>query len=161
MQAYSIEGHVSRISKIIHVMTTSGSLFKTIESCFLIVKVKILWGGMKMRQITLNSNVNMPIVGSGTNTYGKEGNQFAGALRGDTQEIDWAIENGYRHFDSAQLYVNVEVVGKGIKKSSLPREDFIINTKLNTREGYKSAECVHAAVDRSLKTLVADYVDIF
>ena len=38
------------------------------------------------------------------NTYGKEGNQYSGALRGDTQEIDWAIENGYRHFDSAQIY---------------------------------------------------------
>ena len=38
------------------------------------------------------------------NTYSKERNQYSGALRGDTQEIDWAIENGYRHFDSAQIY---------------------------------------------------------
>ncbi len=38
------------------------------------------------------------------NTYSKEGNQYSGALRGDTQEIDWAIESGYRHFDSAQVY---------------------------------------------------------
>ena len=57
-----------------------------------------------MKNIKLNNDVESPIVGSGTNTYGKEGNQYSGALRGDTQEIDWAIENGYRHFDSAQVY---------------------------------------------------------
>ena len=56
-----------------------------------------------MKYITLTNAVEIPIVGSGTNTYGKEGNQYSGALRGDTQEIDWAIENGYRHLDSAQI----------------------------------------------------------
>lgn len=50
-----------------------------------------------MKNYKLNNDVEIPIVGSGTNTYGKEENQFSGALRGDTQEIDWAIENGYRH----------------------------------------------------------------
>ena len=43
------------------------------------------------------------------NTYGKEGNQYSGALRGDTQEIDWAIENGYRHFDSAQVVLRYQL----------------------------------------------------
>lgn len=114
-----------------------------------------------MKYIKLNNDVEISVVGSGTNTYGKEGNQFSGALRGDTQEVDWAIENGYRHFDSAQLYVNEEVVGKGIKKSSLPREDFFITTKLNTREGYKGADWVHAEIERSLKKLETDYVDLF
>lgn len=73
-----------------------------------------------MKMITLNNGVEIPIVGCGTNTFGKEGNQYKGALRGDTLEIDWAIENGYRHFDSAQVYNNEEVLGKGIKKSKLP-----------------------------------------
>jgi hypothetical protein len=41
-----------------------------------------------VKNIKLNNDVESPIVGSGTNTYGKEGNQYSGALRGDTQEID-------------------------------------------------------------------------
>ena len=38
-----------------------------------------------MKNIKLNNDVEIPIVGSGTNTYGKEENQYSGALRGDTQ----------------------------------------------------------------------------
>lgn len=113
-----------------------------------------------MKYIKLNNAVEIPIVGSGTNTYGKEGNQYSGALRGDTQEIDWAIENGYRHFDSAQLYLNEEVVGNGLKKSSL-REDFFITTKLNTFEGFGGADWAHAEIEKSLKKLQTDYIDLF
>ncbi|MFC5602703.1 aldo/keto reductase family protein [Sporosarcina koreensis] len=114
---------------------------------------------MKYRK--LNNGIEIPSVGSGTNTYGKEGNQYSGALRGDTQEIDWAIENGYRHFDSAQLYLNEEVLGNGLKKSSLPREDFFITTKLNTFEGFGGADWAHAEIEKSLEKLQTDYIDLF
>ena len=73
-----------------------------------------------MKFVKLNDAVEIPIVGSGTNTYGKIDNQYTNALRGDTNEVDWAIDNGYRHFDCAALYNNEEVVGEGIKKSSVP-----------------------------------------
>ncbi|MBB4825001.1 diketogulonate reductase-like aldo/keto reductase [Sporosarcina luteola] len=114
-----------------------------------------------MKHVKLNNGIEIPIVGCGTNTHGKEGNQFSGSLRGDTQEIDWAIENGYRHFDSAQLYLNEEVVGNGIKKSSLPREDFFITTKLNTFEGFGGAEWAYAEIEKSLEKLQTDYIDLF
>lgn len=114
-----------------------------------------------MKTIQLNDNVEIPIVGSGTNTFGKEGNQFSGNLRGDTEEIDWAIENGYRHFDSAQLYSNEEVVGKGIHKSSVPREDFFITTKLSTRKGISSIDWAVAEIEKSLAKLQTDYIDLF
>ncbi|MDN4608228.1 aldo/keto reductase [Sporosarcina highlanderae] len=114
-----------------------------------------------MKYIKLTNGVEIPIVGSGTNTYGKEGNQYSGALRGDTQEIDWAIENGYRHFDSAQLYLNEEVVGNGLKKSSLPREDFFITSKLKTFEGFGGADWAHAEIEKSLEKLQTDYIDLF
>lgn len=113
-----------------------------------------------MRTIKLNNGVEIPIVGSGTNTYGKEGNEFSGRLRGDTQEVDWAIENGYRHFDSAQMYSNEEVLGEGLKKSSLPREDFFITTKLKTREGYGGKEWAIAEIEKSLEKLQTDYIDL-
>lgn len=114
-----------------------------------------------MEYIKLNDNLEISIVGSGTNTYGKEGNEFSGSLRNDTDEIDWAIENGYRHFDSAQLYQNEEIVGEGLKKSSIPREDFFITTKLNTMEGYQGADWAHAEIEKSLEKLQTDYFDTF
>lgn len=114
-----------------------------------------------MKNIKLNQNIEIPIIGSGTNTYGKEGNQFSGALRGDTEEMDWAIENGYRHFDSAQLYNNEEVVGDGLKKSSLPRGDFFITTKLNTKNGFGGADWAHAEIEKSLEKLQTDFIDLF
>ena len=114
-----------------------------------------------MQNIQLNNGLEIPIIGSGTNTYGKEDNQYTGALRGDTQEIDWAIASGYRHFDSAQLYNNEEVLGEGIKKSSIPREDFFITTKLNTREGFGGIDWVHTEIEKSLEKLQTEYVDLF
>ncbi|MHA6260064.1 aldo/keto reductase family protein [Sporosarcina sp. CAU 1771] len=114
-----------------------------------------------MKYIKLNNGIDIPIIGSGTNTYGKEANQYTGALRGDTQEFDWAIENGYRHFDSAQKYRNEEVLGKGLQNSSLPREEFFITTKLNTFEGFGGTEWAHAEIKKSLEKLQTDSIDLF
>jgi diketogulonate reductase-like aldo/keto reductase len=114
-----------------------------------------------MEYIKLNDAARIPIVGSGTNTYGKEGNEFTGTLRGDTQEIDWAIDNGYRHFDSSQGYKNEEVLGEGLKKSSLLREDFFITTKLFTYDGYGGADWVHKKIEESLEKIQTDYIDLF
>lgn len=114
-----------------------------------------------MENIQLNNGINMPIVGSGSNTFGKEGNSFSGELRKDTQEVDWAIENGYHHFDSAQIYGNETVIGKGLKKSDLPRDDFFITTKLNTMNGFGGEEWARNAIETSLDHLETDYVDLF
>ena len=114
-----------------------------------------------MEYIQLNNGLDVPIIGNGTNTYGKEENKYSGRLRGDTEEVDWAIENGYRHFDSAQLYNNEEVVGKGIAKSSVPREAFFITTKLNTKDGFKGADWAHEEIEKSFEKLQTDYFDNF
>ncbi|WP_033543651.1 aldo/keto reductase family protein [Planococcus sp. CAU13] len=114
-----------------------------------------------MKTIKLNNNVEIPVIGSGTNTYGKVGHEYTGALRGDSQEIDWAIENGYRHFDAAQVYANEEIVGNGLKKSALPREDFFITTKLNTFEGFAGRDWAVSEIEKSLEKLGTDYIDLF
>lgn len=116
---------------------------------------------MDLETIILNNGLKMPIIGSGTNTFGKEGNQYSGALRGDVQEMEWAIENGYRHFDSAQIYFNEEVVGRGIQQSEMPREEFFITTKLNTYNGYPGDEAVHASIKSSLQKLQVETIDLF
>ena len=103
----------------------------------------------------------MPIIGSGTNTFGKVNNSYDGKLRGDTIEVDMAIDNGYRHFDTAQAYRNEEVLGQSIGKSGVAREDFFITTKLNTFAGYHGKEWVQSEIEKSLIKLKTDYVDLF
>ena len=70
-----------------------------------------------MRELTLNTGINIPIIGSGTNTFGKVDHQYMGEINGDTTEILSAIEVGYRHFDTAIAYRNEAVGGKAIKES--------------------------------------------
>ncbi|MBG9989093.1 aldo/keto reductase [Aerococcaceae bacterium DSM 111176] len=109
----------------------------------------------------LNNDYEMPIVGSGTNTFGKVDNAYSNPLRGDSLEVDWAIENGYRHFDTAQSYFNEKVLGDGIAKSDVPRSEFFITTKLSTWEGYPSDEWARAEIEKSLELLQTDYIDQF
>ena len=60
-----------------------------------------------------------------------------------------AIEEGYRHIDTAAAYGNEESVGRGIKVSHIPREELFITTKLaNTVRGYDETI---AAFNESLK----------
>lgn len=41
-----------------------------------------------------------------------------------------AIQSGYRHFDSAEYYGNEIILGNALRNSNIPREEFIINTKV-------------------------------
>lgn len=41
-----------------------------------------------MKKIKLNNGVFIPVVGSGTNTFGKKDNSYNEELRGDTQEME-------------------------------------------------------------------------
>ena len=72
--------------------------------------------------------------------------------------VKMAIEEGYRHIDTAQAYGNEEGVGKGIKESGLKREDIYITTKVMAEiKNYKKAK---KSIDDSLKRLGVDYVDL-
>lgn len=70
-----------------------------------------------------------------------------------------AIKAGYRHIDTAVGYRNEEAVGKAIKASGLPREDFFITTKLhNSEHGY---DLTVASIEASLERLGTDYIDLY
>ena len=116
-----------------------------------------------MREITLNNGVKIPVIGTGTNTFGKAGNAYRGDLRGDTKEVDWAIENGYRHFDTAQSYNTEVVVGQGIEASGLAREAFFVTSKLRRLEvtGSEIDGWVREEIAKSLERLETDYIDLF
>ncbi|MHC5268362.1 aldo/keto reductase family protein [Enterococcus sp. LJL98] len=115
-----------------------------------------------MEFVTLNTGINIPIVGSGTNTFGKVDRQYKGEINHDTTELLTAIQAGYRHFDTAISYRNEKVVGQAIKESGLPREAFFLTTKIpGTPEHTDCEQSVIRAVTSSLEQLGTDYLDLF
>lgn len=70
-----------------------------------------------------------------------------------------AIETGYRLIDTAASYMNEEAVGKGIKKSGVPREELFITTKVWIQSnGYEDTK---KSFERSLQRLQLDYLDLY
>lgn len=69
-----------------------------------------------------------------------------------------AIEAGYRHIDTANAYFNEVAVGKVIRESGIPREDFFVTTKLFP-QSYPYEQC-KADIDATLGRLGMDYVDL-
>lgn len=82
------------------------------------------------------------------------------AKAGDNyQIISDAIRSGYRFFDTASFYETEVVLGKAIKDSGIPREEFFIQSKAWLDEmGYDEVKC---ALDRTLERLQMDYIDIY
>ena len=80
---------------------------------------------------------------------------------GDTtvNAVQTALENGYRHIDTAMIYHNEASVGEGIRRAGVPRSDFFLTTKLwnddiRARRGKD-------AFQESLDRLGVDYVDLY
>jgi len=74
------------------------------------------------------------------------------------QAVKDAAKIGYRHIDTAQAYENESGVGDGIKACGVNREDMFVTTKLAAElKSYKEAV---ASIDKSLKTLGLDYIDM-
>jgi 2,5-diketo-D-gluconate reductase A len=62
-----------------------------------------------------------------------------------------ALEVGYRHIDTAQMYANEAGVGAAIKDSGLPRDELYVTTKLNN--GFHRPDDARRAIDESLTRL--------
>lgn len=103
-----------------------------------------------MEFVTLNNGVKMPILGFGV--Y-----QIADQEECERCVLD-AISVGYRSIDTAQAYGNEEAVGRAIKRSGVPREDFFITTKVwISNAGYEKAK---KSIEESLQKLQLDYLDL-
>ncbi|HLQ39653.1 MAG TPA: aldo/keto reductase [Tetragenococcus sp.] len=115
-----------------------------------------------MEEVKLNTGIDLPMVGSGTNTFGKVDHEYMGDIDGDTTEILSAIEQGYRHFDTAISYRNEAVLGKALKESGKTRNEFFLTSKIpGTKEYYAGEEDVKKGVEQSLKALSTDYLDLY
>ena len=65
---------------------------------------------------------------------------------------------GYRHIDTAQIYMNETEVGLGIKNSGVAREELFVTTKIWVENfGYEAAK---SSLEHSLGRLNLDYIDM-
>src|SRR3954470_15380337 len=73
--------------------------------------------------------------------------------------VQQAIEIGYRHIDTAEMYQNEQGVGDGIRASGLNRSDVWITSKLNN--GAHEPDDARRAFEGTLEQLGFDSVDLF
>ena len=115
-----------------------------------------------MDLIRSNNGLEIEVIGSGTNTFGKEDRNYMGAINNDTTELASAITAGYRHFDTAISYRNEGVVGLAVKESGIDRDDFFLTSKIPGGPDYMgNEEAIIKAVESSLKALQTDYIDLY
>ncbi|MFW9994498.1 MAG: aldo/keto reductase [Candidatus Odinarchaeota archaeon] len=98
---------------------------------------------------TLSNGVEIPKLGLGTWMISNANVE---------QAVKDAVKLGYRHIDTAQAYTNEKGVGDGIRSCDVRRDDLFVTTKLAAEvKSYKEAV---ASIDKSLKTLGLDYIDM-
>ncbi|MCR6033190.1 aldo/keto reductase [Nocardioides sp. zg-579] len=105
---------------------------------------------MSVPTITLNNQTTIPQLGFGTYQVPPEETARA---------VGTALEIGYRHVDTAQMYRNEAGVGEAVKASGIPREELWITSKLNN--GFHRPDDARRAFDETLAKLGVDTIDLF
>ena len=78
----------------------------------------------------------------------------------DTVEaVTEALEVGYRHIDTAEMYGNEREVGEGVRQSGVDRGEVFVTSKLNN--SFHRPDDARRAFERTLSELGFDYVDLF
>ena len=102
-----------------------------------------------MSEFFTKNNVKIPSIGLGTwDLRGKEGENV----------IQSALDVGYRHIDTAQMYENEKEVGNAISNSKIEREKLFITTKIYTL--IVKNDGINDSFEKSLINLKTDYVDL-
>jgi diketogulonate reductase-like aldo/keto reductase len=115
-----------------------------------------------MKYITMNNGNKIPVLGTGTNTFGKKNRDFNGEINFDLSELLSAIALGYRLIDTAIYYRNEAVIGQAVKASKLPRREFFITTKIPEKEPFSGTnDLVTSYVEASLQALDLGYIDLY
>lgn len=101
--------------------------------------------------IILRNGVGLPCVGFGTWKLSNDDTGVAAVCQ--------ALEDGYRHIDTAPSYGNEEAVGNALVRTGFPREEVFVTTKVwNTDRGYNQTL---NAFEASRKKLGLHYVDLY
>ena len=100
--------------------------------------------------IELNDGTSIPQLGFGV--YQVVPDETAAAVK-------TALDIGYRHIDTAEMYQNEQGVGQGIRDTGVDRADVYVTSKLNN--GLHKPDDARRAFDGTLQALGFDYVDLF
>src|SRR5579875_2626054 len=100
--------------------------------------------------ITLNDGRRIPQLGFGVFQIPPEDTAEATTL---------ALEVGYRHIDTAEMYENEQGVGDAVRDSGLDRDEVWITSKLSNQK--QEPDEIRAAFEETLRKLGSDHVDLF
>jgi 2,5-diketo-D-gluconate reductase A len=100
--------------------------------------------------VALNNGVEIPQLGFGV---------FQIKPEDTVKATTSALEIGYRHIDTAQMYGNEREVGLAVRESGIPREDVFVTSKLNNNR--LERDDILRSFDDSLAALGFDYLDLF
>ncbi|SIS45798.1 aldo/keto reductase [Salimicrobium flavidum] len=101
-------------------------------------------------EVTLHDGLKLPAIGFGT--YRLNGNDGAVSIQS-------AIDMGYRLIDTAYNYENEGTVGEAVRRSSIPRDELRITSKLPGR--YHEYNRAVPAIQESLYRSGLDYYDLY
>ena len=100
--------------------------------------------------LKLNNGVEIPQLGFGVFQVRPE----------DTVEaVSAALETGYRHIDTAEMYGNEKQVGEAVARAGIPRDEVFVTSKLNNNN--HTYDQALRSFDRTLAELGFEQVDLF
>ncbi|KAI8879619.1 Aldo/keto reductase [Backusella circina FSU 941] len=102
--------------------------------------------------VKLNSGYDFPLIGYGTYNIERAYHQVY-------ESAKYALECGYKHFDTASIYGTEASLSNAIKDTNIERKDLFITTKL--WNNFHEPQHVRPALDRSLEQLQTGYVDLY
>ncbi|MFR9780811.1 aldo/keto reductase [Micromonospora sp. MS34] len=100
--------------------------------------------------ISLNDGNTIPQLGFGV---------FQIEPKDTARAVGKALEVGYRHIDTAEMYGNEAEVGQAVHASGLDRRDVFVTSKLNN--GFHRPDDARRAFEQTLQALKFDYLDLF
>lgn len=100
--------------------------------------------------ITLNNGVEIPQLGFGV---------FQIKPEDTVKATTSALEIGYRHIDTAQMYGNEREVGLAVRESGIPRDEVFVTSKLNNNR--LERDDILRSFDQSLADLGFEQLDLF
>ncbi|MEU1398713.1 aldo/keto reductase [Micromonospora zamorensis] len=100
--------------------------------------------------ISLNDGTTIPQLGFGV---------FQIEPKDTAAAVTTALETGYRHIDTAEMYGNEAEVGEAVRVSGLDRGSVYVTSKLNN--GFHRPDDARKAFDSTLAALKMDYIDLF
>lgn len=100
-------------------------------------------------QISLPNGIAIPQLGFGTYKV----------VSGVYDAIRTAIDLGYRHIDTAQMYGNEAEVGRALADCGVDRSELFVTSKL--RNDAHEPGAARTAFEQSLRDLRTDYLDLF